>query len=95
MPVQLEASFKGRVRKWARGNGFMVMAIQTIVNVGWPDDVFVAPSGDIIWIEAKRGTKERTPIQDHVCRQLAARKQRVYTSRSYAESIAILRKYVG
>lgn len=67
----------------------MVLKVETIANVGWPDIVLVPPWGNppgsrigvahVIWIEFKREGETLSPIQSHVQSLLAKRNQRVYT----------------
>lgn len=68
------------------------MKMQTITNVGWPDVMFIAPNGRLIWIEFKQPGMKLDPIQVYVHKQLSFRKQRVYTCNNRYESICHLKE---
>lgn len=102
MPVRLERDLHRAVVKAARQWGWMVLKVETIANVGWPDVILVPPPlSDVrspghttpLWVEFKREGQELTPIQRHVHSLLAKRGQRVYTVRTREQDIALLSQY--
>lgn len=102
MPVQLERDLHRRCVKHARENGFMVLKVETVVNVGWPDVIIIPPlpcdghrnAHPNLWVEFKREGAELSPIQERIQRLLVERGQRVYTVRSVASFKELLAPYV-
>ena len=59
----LERTIENKVCKWAKDNEFMVIKFTPKGERGWPDRIFISPSGVHIWIEFKAPGKKPRPLQ--------------------------------
>jgi len=90
MSSQLERTLQANVVAWARVHRFLSVKVHERYQVGWPDRIFIAPNGNIVWMEFKAPGKRPTLLQTRIHRELAARNQRVYTVTTRHEAIQLL-----
>ena len=90
MSSQLESTIQAAVVLWARQHGFLTIKVHERYQLGWPDRLFIAPSGECRWIEFKKPGQYPKPIQVRIHKELAQRNHRVYTVTTRHESIQLL-----
>jgi len=76
----LEKAIEKAVVAYANKLGFMCKKLQTGVGgtAGWPDRLFISPTGRVIWVEFKSSTGALRPLQELLIAQLRSYKQLVY-----------------
>lgn len=65
-----EAYIEKKVTEWAEDVGFIAIKFTPKGDRGWPDHLFISPTGDHIWIEFKRPGKKPTKLQWHRIHQI-------------------------
>lgn len=85
----LESFVENRVIKWAINRGFIAAKVK-FVEAGYPDRLFISPSGVHIWIEFKRVGKEPERIQEYRMEELRRRNVIVTWTDSYEDAVAFL-----
>ena len=60
-----EADIEREVVGWAEDNDFIAIKFTPMGDKGWPDHIFISPTGDHIWIEFKKPKEKPTKIQWH------------------------------
>lgn len=67
-----EAKVRDPVVKWAKENGIghVRMSFRPGTRQGVPDDLFLIPRGNAVWIEFKRPGKAPTPLQSRRIEEL-------------------------
>lgn len=87
----LEKDIENRVVTWAKNHNFIVVKVR-FVDVGYPDRLFISPTGHTIFIEFKRPGEVPEPIQEYRIRQLKARNIPAFWSDSYVHAVSILKE---
>lgn len=88
--MALEKDIEEKVKNWAEKHNFLVVKVRFAV-VGYPDRLFISPSGHTIFIEFKRPGEVPEPIQSYRIRTLKARNIPAYWTDNYVGAISILR----
>ena len=70
----LESVIKVKVKTYAEARGWLVL---TLDYSGWPDRLYVSPTGEHIYVEFKQRGKKPTRLQAHRHSQLEANGCRV------------------
>lgn len=60
---RLEKAEELEVKKWCKENRILAIKFTPMGERGWPDRVFVFPTGVHVWIEFKRKGKKPTKLQ--------------------------------
>lgn len=79
--VRSESSIQRAVVEWARGLGFIAIKQSTAGRYGssgWPDYLFLTPSGGAFFVEFKREGLTPTPLQHQRIRELNDHNVHVY-----------------
>ena len=63
---------------YAKERRFLVHKLNNSASDGWPDRLFVSPTGDHIYIEFKRKGEKLRPLQEYRINELCVRKCVVY-----------------
>lgn len=78
VPARSEASIEKAVCAFAKDRGCLIRKMNGLGFAGWPDRLFITPSGAVFWIEFKRPGGKVTPLQAALHSQLRARRHAVY-----------------
>lgn len=60
------------VLDWCKKRGIMHRKMNGLGFRGWPDRLFILPSGRVVWIEFKRPGGKLTPLQEAIHAKLEA-----------------------
>lgn len=88
MPI-LEKDIEGAVVLFAKLNGFLCPKVQ-FAEAGWPDRLFLSPTGHTIFIEFKRPGEKPVPLQTYRIEELRKRGIPAFWCDSTAAGIGIL-----
>lgn len=69
---ELEKDIENNVVKWAQKHGFLTPKVK-FAEDGWPDRLFISPSGHTIFIEFKRRGEVPTKLQEYRISELHRR----------------------
>ncbi len=89
MPI-LEKEIEDRVVAWAKKNDFLAPKMKS-VEAGWPDRLFISPSGATIFIEFKRPGQKPDKLQEYRLNELQRRGVPATWVDNYDEAISILK----
>jgi hypothetical protein len=70
--MELEVNIENEVVAWAKKKGFLTPKVR-FVEVGYPDRLFISPTGHTIFLEFKRPGKKPEPIQAYRINELNKR----------------------
>jgi hypothetical protein len=87
----LEKDIEGNVCRWAKKNGFLVVKVR-FYDVGYPDRLFISPTGHTIFIEFKRPGEVPDAIQAFRLRMLKGRGIPAYWADNFHTAVSILRE---
>jgi len=76
---------------WAKNRGFLTPKVK-FAEAGYPDRLFVSPSGHTVWIEFKKPGEQPDPLQVYRLRELATRKQISIWCDNYDDAVSILKE---
>ena len=62
--LEMEKDIEKAVVTWAKANGFLALKFTPKGDKGWPDRIFISPTGKHIWIEFKAPGKTPTKLQE-------------------------------
>lgn len=60
----LEKKIESTVKKYARDKGWLAYKFTSPSHIGVPDDLFISPTGRVIFMEFKREGGQPTPMQN-------------------------------
>jgi hypothetical protein len=60
-----EGKIERSVSKWAKERGWLSIKFTPKGDVGWPDRIFISPSGVHVWIEFKALGQKPRAIQEY------------------------------
>ena len=60
-----ERDVEGKVCKYARDHGFLTPKLNIVGERGWPDRIFISPTGEHIYVEFKAPGKKLEKIQEY------------------------------
>lgn len=86
----LEKNIEQTVVDWAKEHGFLALKVKFVDN-GYPDRLFISPSGHTIFIEFKRPGEQPRPLQSYRIAELVKRGIPATWTNSAVEGINILR----
>ena len=89
----LEKEIEQAVVKYAEKNGFVVLKLNNPWSKGWPDRLFISPTGSHVYIEFKRPGGNLRKLQQKRIDQLVQNGCTVWVSDNKEESIEILESY--
>jgi len=91
---KLEKTDEERTVQWAERNGWVVEKVK-FANAGYPDRVFIAIEGLIVFIEFKRLGEKPEPLQYHRLKVLNDRGLIATWTDNYDDAIAFLSKVLS
>ena len=65
-----ESNIESQVLRWCKDNDFLCIKFTPQGDVGWPDRIIIAPTGQHIWVELKAPGKKPRKMQDYRIEQL-------------------------
>lgn len=87
----LEKDIEGKVCTWARKKNFLPIKVR-FQDAGYPDRLFISPSGHTIFIEFKKPGEHPNPLQFYRLRSLQQRNIPAYWTDNYVEAVRILER---
>lgn len=85
----LEKETEKDVGYWCKRRGILFLKVK-FYDTGYPDRLFVYPTGQHVWWEAKREDKEPEPIQDYRLMDLVKHNAIAFWTDNYADTILVL-----
>ena len=90
----LEKEIESKVVKWARAHNILARKMNGAGSVGWPDRLFVYPSGLHVYIEFKSPTGKVTENQRRMINELIDRHVTVSVVNSSDIGISFLQQFL-
>jgi hypothetical protein len=87
----LEKDIESKVVAWAKKKNFLAIKVR-FQDAGYPDRLFISPSGHTIFIEFKRPGEKPDPLQRYRIRTLQQRSIPAYWTDNYVEAVRILER---
>lgn len=88
----LEKAIEAAAVKKAKALGYMCLKINGLGQRSWPDRLFLAKDGKVIWIEFKRKGGVLSEGQKTKIAELKAQKQSVFVCYSVEEAMLVLKQ---
>jgi hypothetical protein len=92
--VALEKLLEDKTVAYALGLNYLHFKMNALGSKGKPDQLFIAPHGQHIWIEFKRMGENPAPLQRYWAKQITLRKGLVYGCDDYEHARAILNTHL-
>ena len=88
-----ESDIEKKVSKYAREKGCYVRKFKSPGNRGVPDKLFLAPNGDVFFIEFKSPGKKPTALQQREIDEIKKRRGHAYCVDSRELGVLIVDRY--
>lgn len=90
----LEKFIEDKAVTFALGLNYVHLKLNTLGSRGKPDQLFLSPTGRILFVEFKKPGEEPSGLQEYWARELVKRKQIVYGCENFEHAKAIFQNHL-